>query len=104
MNNYRKAQAATERQYFLLEERRFYDRIRADRAASALVAQCLGLDATETDAFADRTVEAGIRSRDGRGGFDFLASRIGDCGYKVEDLRFCYAGLTRDADIWLKAA
>lgn len=98
------AQETTERKYFLVEERRFFDRTRADRAASALVAQCLGLDAAASANFADLTVEAGIRSRDGRGGFDFLAQQITLCGYAVEDLRRCYAALTADEVSWAARA
>ncbi|MGV8855448.1 MAG: hypothetical protein ACOH2L_12460 [Devosia sp.] len=97
MNTYSKAQEATLRQYFMVEERRFIDRTSADRSAGALVAQCLGLQGTDTTAFADRVVEAGIRSLDGRGGFDFLATQIGPCGYGIEQLRSCYATLTQAA-------
>ncbi|MGV8833548.1 MAG: hypothetical protein ACOH2N_16370 [Devosia sp.] len=97
MTNFSKAQEATLRQYFQVEERRFFDRVSADRSAGAVVAHCLGLGAAETDAFSDRVIEAGIRSRDGRGGFDFLASQIGACGYDIEQLRVCYATLTQGA-------
>lgn len=94
MQHFRKANETTERRYFVVEERRFYDRARADRSAGALVAHCLGLDGLAGDAFADRVVEAGIRSPDGRGGFDFLATQIDACGYGIEQLRLCYAALT----------
>ena len=93
MHYFEKAQEATLRQYFRLEERRFCDRARADRVASTHVAHCLGLGVDETEAFADRVVEAGIRSSDGRGGFDFLATQIGPCGYGVEQLRAIYGTL-----------
>ena len=104
MTTIRKAQEATLRQYFMVEERRFYDRARADRSAAALVANCLGLADAETDAFADRVVEAGIRSRDGRGGFDFLATQIDACGYGVDQLRACYAALTSGITVLSEAA
>ena len=94
MTNFSKAQEATMRKYFLIEERRFLDRAFADRSAGVLVAHCLGLGVPETDTFADRVVEAGIRSPDGRGGFEFLATQIGACGYGIEQLRTCYATLT----------
>lgn len=97
MTSFHKANETTERKYFVVEERRFYDRARADRSAGALVAQCLGLDGSATDAFADRVVEAGIRSLDGRGGFDYLATQIGACGYGIDQLRQCYAALTAGA-------
>tara|TARA_R110002020_G_scaffold12525_5_gene45899 strand:- start:7524 stop:7838 length:315 start_codon:yes stop_codon:yes gene_type:complete len=97
MQNYRKANETTERKFFVVEERRFFDRVRTDRSAGTLVAHCLGLDGSASDEFADRVVEAGIRSRDGRGGFDFLATQIGACGYGIEQLRLCYAALTNGA-------
>lgn len=97
MTNITKAQEATMRKYFLVEERRFFDRANVDRSAAALVAHCLGLDIAATDTFADSVVEAGIRSPDGRGGFEFLATQIGPCGYGVEHLRACYATLTSGA-------
>ncbi|MBU1304869.1 MAG: DUF1476 family protein [Alphaproteobacteria bacterium] len=96
MDIFSTAQEATLRKYFWIEERRFYDRARADRSVGAVVAHCLGLGATETDVFADRVVEAGIRSTDGRGGFDFLATQIGPCGYGIADLRACYAALSEN--------
>lgn len=98
------AQEATLRKYFWVEERRFYDRARADRSAGAVVAHCLGLDLSKADAFADSVVEAGIRSSDGRGGFDFLATQIEACGYGIEQLRACYAALTADVEGFAKAA
>lgn len=98
------AQEATLRKYFWVEERRFYDRARADRSAGAVVAQCLGLDLSKADAFADQVVEAGIRSRDGRGGFDFLATQIEACGYGIEQLRAYYAALSADVGVLAKAA
>lgn len=98
------AQETTERKYFWVEERRFFDRTRADRAVSAIVAQCLGLDASATESFADLAVEAGIRSRDGRGGFDFLAAQITKCGHDIDELRRCYAAQTADATLWSQAA
>lgn len=93
-----------ESKFFLIEERRFFDRTRADRAASALVAKCLGLDGSDSDHFADRTVEAGIRSRDGRGGFDFLAEQIAGSAHSVDQLRACYANLTAGIERMPKAA
>ncbi|WP_193337023.1 ATPase inhibitor subunit zeta [Devosia beringensis] len=104
MTNFNKANETTERKYFVIEERRFYDRARADRSAGAFVAHCLGLDASDSDAFADRVVEAGIRSQDGRGGFDFLATQIDACGYGIEQLRLCYAALTSGAAPLAQAA
>ena len=86
----------TERKYFLVDERRFYNRARADRAAGLVIADVLGLEVSERDAFSDLTVEAGIRSRDGRGGFDFLASKITDSDYGIERLRQYYTALTAD--------
>ena len=104
MTNFNKANETTERKYFVIEERRFYDRARADRSAGALVAHCLGLDASASDAFADRVVEAGIRSQDGRGGFDYLATQIGACGYGIDELRQCYAALSSGATPLSRAA
>jgi len=97
MTNLLKAQEATLRKYFLVEERRFFDRAHADRSAATLVAQCLGLDGDDAEIFADRVGEAGIRSPDGRGGFDYLATQISACGYGIEQLRACYAVLTEGA-------
>jgi len=94
MTNLNKANETTERKYFVIEERRFYDRARVDRSAGVLVAHCLGLEGLATDAFADRVVEAGVRSVGGRGGFDYLATQIGACGYGIDKLRLCYATLT----------
>tara|TARA_R110002020_G_scaffold126624_18_gene284490 strand:+ start:5416 stop:5733 length:318 start_codon:yes stop_codon:yes gene_type:complete len=94
MTNSLKAQEATLRKYFLVEERRFLDRAHTDRSAATLVAQCLGLGADDAAIFADRVVEAGIRSPDGRGGFDYLVTQIAACGYGIEQLRACYAALT----------
>ena len=99
-----KAQEATLRKYFMVEERRFFDRTTVDRSAGTLVAACLGLDVAASAAFAERAVEAGIRSPDGRGGFDFLATQIGACGYGVDDLRVCYAALTQEVEPLTQAA
>lgn len=104
MTNLSTARETAERRYFLVEERRFFDRTRADRAVSAIVAECLGLDAQAAQHFADRTVEAGIRSRDGRGGFDFLATQIVTCGHDIEELRRCYASMTAGQSSWSQAA
>lgn len=94
MFNSSKSSEYTERKYFLVDERRFYDRAWADRSASLVIADVLGLAAADRAAFSERAVEAGIRSRDGRGGFDFLAAQILDSGFGVERLRQCYTALT----------
>ena len=86
----------TERKYFLVDERRFFDRTRTDRAAGLAIADIIGLAVSERDAFSDLTVEAGIRSRDGRGGFDFLAGKITASNYGIDQLRQHYADLTEN--------
>lgn len=101
---YSTSESLAESKFFLIEERRFFDRTRADRAASALVAKCLGLGGAAYEQFTDRAVEAGIRSRDGRGGFDFLAEQIAGTSHSVEQLRVCYRALTAGIDSMAKAA
>lgn len=104
MFNSSKSADYTARKYFLVDERRFYDRARADRSAGLVIAGALGLAVSDQAAFSDQAVEAGIRSSDGRGGFDFLAAHIIDSGFGIERLRACYTALAAHLDTDLLAA
>lgn len=73
------------------EERRALDgRVKVDRIVGAWAAGKLGLEGTEAEKYVDGIVLKGMRSGDGRGGFDaILADLVGhDVG--PEELRHRY--------------
>ncbi|MEO5806212.1 ATPase inhibitor subunit zeta [Devosia sp.] len=79
-----------QRQYFFLEERQFYNRAKTDRMVGKWVGERLGLGAVGAALYAERAVEAGIVSRDGRGGFDFLVTQLSNIGVRIDELRARY--------------
>ncbi len=90
-----KSQETMERKYFFAEERDFYDRAHADRAVGTWAAGRLGKDGLAAIAYAERVIEAGAGSADGRGGFDFVVAALTPVGVKVDEIRNRYALVSR---------
>lgn len=80
-----------ERAFVHREERSFRDRARADRDVGLWAAGHLGLDAASAEAYATGIMNAGVASRDGRGGFDRAVADLAATPVNVEMVRTRYA-------------
>ncbi|WP_019995938.1 ATPase inhibitor subunit zeta [Aureimonas ureilytica] len=77
---------------FVSHERRSFDeRARADREVGRWAAQQLGLEGQDIDAYAGTVINAGVVSREGRGGFDKVASDLAAIGLSLDTIRIRYA-------------